>query len=99
MEAMMEVFPVMISALVVLLLIVLIILIVKLIGTVDKANHILDDIESKTQSLNGLFHVIDSVTDTLAVFSDSVVSTVTSIIGKVIPKKKRKSVKEEEDYE
>ncbi len=99
MDAMMEMFPILIGVLVILLLIVLIILVVKLIGTVDKANHILDDIEDKTRSLNGLFHVIDSVTDTLSVFSDSIVSTITSIVGKVIPKRKKKEKKEERDYE
>ena len=74
----------------IILLLVLIILSVKLIHTVDKTNKILDDIYSKTKSLNGLFDAIDKVTDTLCTLSDSLVGKVTSVIGKIFPKKRRK---------
>ena len=92
----MQVLPVILYCLGIVLLVVLIILSIKLIHTVDKTNKILDDIYNKTRSLNGLFDAIDKVTDTLCTLSDSVVGKVTSVIGKIFPKRKRKK---DDDYE
>ena len=89
MENLMEVLPVMLYSLSIILVIVFIVLGIKLIGMIDKANDILEDVEKKSKSLNGLFNVIDGVTDTLSVLSDTVVSSITSIIGKLIPKRKK----------
>ncbi|MCI8588059.1 MAG: hypothetical protein HFG40_00215 [Bacilli bacterium] len=102
MEALMEFFPIVIYCLAIALMILLMVFIVKLMHTVDRVNRILDDVERKTRSLNGLFHVIDSVTDTLSVFSDTLVSGITGIVGKIWPKgrnRKRKKDKEMDDYE
>lgn len=96
MESLMEFLPIMLYSLTIVLVIVFIILGVKLIYTIDKANAILEDVEQKSRSLNGFFNVIDSVTDTLSVLSDTVVSSVTSIIGKLIPKKRKKERNEDE---
>lgn len=69
-------------------------------NTVDRVNRILDDIERKSKSLNGLFQVIDGVTDTLSVFTDTIVSGVTNVMGMILPKRKRrKKEKENDDYE
>ena len=92
----MEFLPVVLYVSAIALIIVLIVLGVKLITTVDRANRILDDLERKTRSLNGLFHVIDSITDTLSVFSDTLVSSITGVFGKVFQKKsKKKKLKKE----
>lgn len=96
MESLMEVLPVMLYSLAIVLVIVFIILGIKLICTIDKANNILDDVEKKAKSLNGLFNVIDGVTDTLSVLSDTVVASITNLIGKFIPKKRKKERKENE---
>lgn len=96
MEGLMEILPVLLYSLAIVLVIVFIVLGIKLIHTIDKTNAILEDVEKKTKSLNGLFNVIDGVTDTLSVLSDTVVTTVTSIIGKIIPKKRKKEKKEDE---
>lgn len=79
----------------IILLIVLIVLGIRLIQTIDRANNLLDDVERKVSSLNGFFHVIDTVTDNLAFLSDKVVDTLSGVITKVFKRKK----KEEEDYE
>lgn len=90
-------FPIILYLLGSVLLIVLIILGVKLIYTVNKTNEILDDAYNKTKSLNGLFHAIDSATDTLSNLSDSIVSNITGIIGKIFNKrKKNKEINEDE---
>ena len=90
MDSLMEFFPIIIYTLSIIIMVLLMVLIVKLIHTVDKANIILDDVERKTKSLNGLFHVIDGVTDTLSVFTDTAVSTIVQIFGKILPKRRKK---------
>lgn len=98
MEALLEYFPLVLYILGAVLLIILIILGIKLIKTVNQTNAILEDAYNKTKSLNGLFNAIDSITDTLSSVSDSIVSNITGIIGKVFHKK-RKKVEENEDDE
>lgn len=69
------------------LLVVLIILCVKLIVTMNKIENLVDDISVKIKSLNGLFSIIDTTTDKLALLSDRVVDVVASIIRKIFKKK------------
>jgi len=98
MEALLEYYPLVLYILGTVLLIILIILGIKLIKTVNQTNVILQDAYNKTKSLNGLFSAIDSITDTLSSVSDSIVSNITGIIGKIF-NKKRKKVEESEDDE
>ena len=97
MEALMEVLPILLYSLAIVLVIVFIILGIKLIATIDKANAILDDVERKSKSLNGLFNVIDGVTDTLSILSATVVASITSVLGKIIPKRKKKERNKEDE--
>ena len=98
MESLMEFFPIALYCVAIALIILLMVFIVKLMHTVDRVNLILEDVERKSKSLNGLFQVIDGVTDTLSVFTDTVVSGVTSIVGKILPRR-RKNKKEKENEE
>jgi len=91
----MQVLPIILYSLGIVLLVILIILCIKLIHTVDKTNKILDDVYNKTRSLNGLFSAIDRVTDTLSSISDSLVGSITSVIGRIFPKKRKRKM---EDY-
>ncbi len=77
------------------LLIVLIILGIRLIQTIDRTNRLLDDVEEKVHSLNGFFHLIDTITDNLSFLSDKIVDTVSNVITRIFKRKK----KEEEEYE
>ena len=97
MEELLQYFPFVLYLLGTILLIILIVLAVKLIKTVDKTNAILEDAYNKTRSLNGLFHAIDSITDTLSSVSDSIVGNITAIIGKVFHRKNKKVKENEED--
>lgn len=97
MEGVLEFFPIVLYLLGSVLLIVLIVLGIKLIYTVNKTNQILDDAYNKTKSLNGFFNAIDSITDTLSNLSDSIVSNITGIIGKVFQKKKKKKEIDEDE--
>lgn len=94
MESLMEVLPVLLYSLAIILVAVFIILGIKLIHTIDKTNEILEDVEKKAKSLNSFFNVIDGITDTLSVLSDTVVGSITGLIGKLVPKKRKKERKE-----
>lgn len=97
MESLLEYFPLVLYIFGTILLIVLIILGIKLIKTIDKTNAILEDAYNKTKSLDGIFHAIDSITDTLSSVSDSIVGNLTAIIGKVFRRKEKKIKENDED--
>ena len=81
-----------------LLLLVLIALCIKLIFTVDKTNRLLDDIQGKSKSLDGLFNSIDKFTDGMNRVSTTVVSSLLGLIGGVMKHKKDKEI-EEDDFD
>jgi len=72
------------------LLVVLIILGIKLINTMNKIDGVVDDINKKVNSLDGLFSVIDMATDKLSLLSDRMVDGITFLIKKIFKPKKRK---------
>lgn len=72
-------------------LIILIVLMLKLLKTVDKFNNIADDIEGKMSSLNGLFNIIDNVTDGVAVVNDFLVDKIAGVAGKLFRRRKSKN--------
>jgi len=82
--------PICIYVLLIILLIVGIILFIRLIGTIDKVNSILDDVEGKVSSLNGLFNIIDYTTDRIANFSDNIMGFTSKLFDKFGQKKKKK---------
>lgn len=98
MEALYEVLPIVIYMLIAILLVVLIILGIKLIDTANKTNAVLDDIEQKSKTLDGLFGTVDRITDAFTVVSDKVIDGIAGLIGKAFSFKKKKK-EEEEDYE
>ena len=99
MEELYQFLPIVIYILITILLVVLIILGVKLIETVNKTNAVLDDLEKKSKSLNGIFSTIDSVTDTVSMVSDKLVEGVAGLIGKAFSFRKKKKIEEEEENE
>ncbi len=99
MDILNEIFPIILYFLGAVLLIVVIILVTRLISTVDKVNILLDDIEDKSQSLNGLFDAINKVGDTLSAANNRVTGFVAGIASKMFKerKKKKKAKNLEED--
>ena len=84
-----EVLSVVLGLLGAVLLVVLIILGIKLIVTMNKIENVVDDINGKVKSLNGLFSAIDYTTDKLALFSDKFTNIVTSFIKKLFVRKEK----------
>lgn len=92
--------PIVVYFLLIILLIVGIILGIRLLGAMDKVDEVLENMQKKVNSLNGLFSVIDFTTDKISAFSDKVVDTISSFIGRFTRKKKKVyEESEEEDYE
>ena len=91
-----DVLPVILYILGSILLVVLIVLGIKLINTMNKIQVVVDDINKKVDSLDGLFSIIDMTTDKLALLSDRMVDGITYVIKKLFKPKKRK---EEDTYE
>lgn len=94
-----DVLPVILYILGSILLVILIILGVKLINTMNKINIVVDDINRKSKSLDGLFSIIDVTTDKLALLSDRMVDGITFIIRKLFSRKKRKENDSDEEEE
>lgn len=91
-----EILPIILYVLGSILLVVLIILGIKLIITMNKIEDVVTDINKKVKSLDGLFSVIDMTTDKLAMLSDRVVETVTSLIKKIFRRKEEEISNEQE---
>lgn len=49
----------------------------------DKVDAILENVESKINSLNSLFNVIDFTTDKISSFSDRIVELFSGIVSKI----------------
>ncbi|MBQ9854208.1 MAG: hypothetical protein IJO57_04165 [Bacilli bacterium] len=69
------------------LLIVLIVLGIKLIGTLNKINNVVDDITEKVQTLNGFFTLVEYITDKVSSIGDVVVNFASSVANKIFNKK------------
>lgn len=92
-----EFLPIVLYILGSILLVILIILGIKLINMLDKMEKVVDDINTKVSSLNGLFSIIDTTTDKLSLLSDRMVDGISSVIRKLFGRKKGKE--ESEKYE
>ena len=74
-----------------------IILGIKSIITINKVEKVVDDVNEKVESLNGLFQIIDFTSDKLASITDRVVDGVSSFVSKLFFKKKKKREDEEDE--
>lgn len=100
MDVLNEIFPIILYFLGAVLLIVVIILVTRLISTVDKVNVLLDDVEDKSQKLNGLFDAIEKLGDTVSAANNKVTGFIAGLASKMFKeKKKKKKVKIEEEDE
>ena len=84
--------PILLYILGIILMVILIILGIKAIQMMDKMDRIIDNIEDKVNSLNGMFAVINKTTDSIDLISSKVVGSVVGTIEKIFKRKK------EDDY-
>ncbi len=88
--------PIIIYILLIIILVIGIILGIKSIITINKVEKVVDDVNEKVESLNGLFHIIDFTTDKIVSITDRVVDTVSSLASKIFFRKRSEKIKEEE---
>lgn len=91
--------PVLLYVVGIILLVVLIILGIRLLAVLEKFERVIDNIDSKINSLNSAFCILDKTTDGLAMISDTVIIAISNIISKIFNRKKNKIDKEEEANE
>lgn len=89
--------PIIIYILLIIILIVGIILGIKSIITINKVEKVVDDVNEKVESLNGLFQIVDFTTDKIVTLTDKVVDGLSSFASKLFFRKKTKSIKEDKD--
>lgn len=97
MEMFNEVLPVILYLSLTILVIVLIIFVIRLIKTLGKVDKVVDDVNRKVTKLDGVFNIIDTTTDTLALFSDKITDFAVTKIGNLFTKKNKQ--KEEDSNE
>lgn len=78
-----EVLPVIIYLLLIVLLIVAIILGIKLIGTMNKVDALVDDVTAKVKTLDKVFELVDFATERMSMITDVAVSFITSGFKKI----------------
>lgn len=87
--------PLIIYVLLIVILIVGIILGIKSIKTMTKVEKVVDDVNEKVQSLNGVFSLVDYTTDKLVSITDQLVEGVSGIFGRLFRRNKNKIRKED----
>ena len=81
------------------LLVVLIVIGIKFIKTMNKVEGIVEDVDQKVKSLNGVFHIIDTTTDKISSLTDKIVEFVTSFVINMFKKKYNNRKENEENGE
>ena len=91
MEFLQQLFPVILYFLLCILVVVFIILIIKLIQVLKNVNVLLEDIEGKSQKLNGVFDAVDKVSTSVSGLGDKIVKFASTKLTKYFKKKKKPS--------
>ena len=89
--------PIIINILLIIILIIGIILCIKSNITIKKVEKVVDDVNEKVESLNGLFHIVDFTTDKIVGLTDKVVDGLSSMASRLFFRKKIKSREEDEN--
>ena len=100
-EYLSQILPIIIYILLIALIILLIIISVKAIKALDKVQLVVDDVDKKVKTLDGVFEFIDNATDRVSFLSDRIIGILVSAVDKLFKSnKKTKKIKlEEEDDE
>lgn len=91
MSFLLEFLPIIIYILLIIVLLIGIVFAIKCLVTIDKVEKVVDNVNDKVKSLDGVFHIIDSTTDRLVVVTDKVVEGITSMIISLFASKKTAS--------
>ena len=100
MEYLSQLLPIIIYILLIALIILLIIISVKTIKALDKVHLVVDNVDKKVKTLDGVFEFIDTATDKVSFLSDRVINLLVNAVDRVFKSsKKTKRIDKEEDDE
>ena len=89
MEIASSIVPIILYMLLSILVVFVIVFVYKLTKTLDKANAVLDDIETKVHKLDNLFEIIDKSADTISLLTDRLSGIISSSILKIFKKRRK----------
>ena len=89
--------PIIIYILLCILIVLLIVICVKVLRSINKVEKIIDDVDTKVKSINGVFHVMDNLTDKLSVIVEGISDSIVGVVKAISNKRKKKKYEEEED--
>lgn len=95
MEFLTDFLPIVIYFLLIALIIIGIIIGIKVIITMNKVEDIIDNVETKVNSLNGLFNIVEMASSKISGIYERIADFFIGIVDKLIFKKKER--KEDED--
>ncbi len=90
----MEFLGVILDSLLIVLVIILIVLSLKALDTLNKVDAILDNTKKKLESLDGVFNLVDTVSDKLTLVTDTVIGSIVSFITSIFNKKGKGDIDE-----
>ena len=91
--------PAIIYILLIVLIIIGIIIGIRAIQTMRKLDKVVDNVNDKVESLNGLFNIVDFTTDKISLITDKVVDGASNLIGSIFKKRKRNKYEDDEEEE
>lgn len=94
MELLLELLPIIIYVMLIIFLGICIIIGCKIISTMNHIGQIVEDVDQKVQTFNKFFGVLNFATDKIALYSDSIISYLTTIIITLFKPKKKTTKKE-----
>ena len=82
------------DSLLIVLVIILIVLSLKALDTLNKVDAILDNTKKKLENLDGVFNLVDTVSDKLTLVTDTVIGSIVSFITSIFNKKGKEDIDE-----
>lgn len=90
MNFLLEFLPIIIYVLLIIVLLIGIVLAIKCLITLDKVEKVVDNVNDKIRTLDGVFNIIDGATDRIVLITDKVVEGLTTLIASIFKSKKDK---------
>ena len=80
--------PILLYLCLIVLVVVFIILGIKLIRVLDKTDEMLDEVNKKIKSVDGVFNIIDRTTGVVNTISDRIIDRIAGFVGHVFRRKR-----------
>ena len=89
--------PILIYILLSILIVLLIVISIKVINTMNQVSDIVNDVDKKVKSLNGIFNIVDLFTDKLSSITEVISDSIVLFIKSVFKRNKNKKERIEDD--